>query len=252
MIKYSRWLRPGPRGEGDEKTQEELIAEAVEAATAALKSKNSELLGKQKTFQDKLKAWGDLDPVATRDLVDKFANNEELRLIADGKHDEVVARRVEREKAKFQSQIDELTTTATTANTELERANAKIKELLIDGNAKDEFVKAGGRDTALDDIVLRARAAFTLEDGQLVARDATGEIIRGKSGPLTISEWINSKLKTSAPHLFGETKGSGGAGGSGDSGTDDLDVRLLAAAQSGNHAEYRKLRDEQDKKSKAK
>ena len=234
---------------GEEKkfTQADIDAQ-VKLSEKGLKDKNEELLGKLKEVSATAKEFEGLDAKEVRNLMDKLAQNEDLKLIAEGKHEEVIQKRMERERAKFNSDIDARKQEIVELKASHETANNQIKSLLIDGQAKDAFLKEGGREEALEDITFRARAYFTVEEGNLVARDADGELHRGKDGPITAAEWV-SNLREGANHLFKDSKGSGGDGGGG-GGNDDvssLEAKALAAANSGDHAEYRRIRDEMDK-----
>ena len=64
----------------------------------------------------------------------------------------------------------------------------------------------------MEDVLLRAKNAFVLQEGKAVAKDDKGETIYNSQGePLTIEEWI-SRLQKSAGHLFEESTGTGARG----------------------------------------
>ena len=234
-------------------TQEELdakIAEATASATATavaeakrgLDEKNKELLGKLKATKTDLDRWGDLDPDQVKGMLSTFENNEDMKLLAEGKADEVVNRRLEKVQAKFQSQLEGLTNEKSTFEQKLSQANETIRDLLVDSKVVTAFHGQQGLEGAVPDVVLRAKSIFRVEDGEVVARDAKGELMRGPSGVLTIPEWVDN-LKVSAPHLFPGSGGGGAGGGSSGGGSGDADEAMVAAAKSGNMKEYRKLRD---------
>lgn len=230
----------GNGGAGGDKTytQAEFTA-MLERETTGLKTKNAELLGKVRDFDTKLKAWDGLEPDKVRKLLTTFEENEELKLLAEGKHDEVINRRIEREQAAWQSQMETLRGELEDRDTKLASANSQVRDLMIDTTVLTAFQAEGGLPTASDDIIYRATVFFDVEDGLVVARDTAGELIRGKDGPITIKEWIVN-LKTTAPHLFPGSQGAGG--GSGGGSQTDTEVKMAAAASSGNMKEYRRLR----------
>ena len=78
------------------------IDAAVNAAVAGLKAKNTELLGTLKERQEALKRFDGIDPDAVRNIISKFANDEEAALIAKGEIDKVLNNRTERMKAGFE------------------------------------------------------------------------------------------------------------------------------------------------------
>ena len=70
-----------------------MIDAAVNNAIGGLKSKNSELLGKLKESSEKLKEFDGIDAGAVRNILQRFSDDEEAKLIAGGKIDEVLNKR---------------------------------------------------------------------------------------------------------------------------------------------------------------
>ncbi len=93
-------------------------------------------------------------------------------------------------------------------------ANTRLEQLLIDNVVKTSAIKLGVIAEAVDDVVLRAKTMFRIENGQPVPKDADGKVIYGKDGssPMSVDEWLTG-LKTSARHLFLGSAGSGAGGG---------------------------------------
>lgn len=160
---------------------------------------------------DKLK---DVDPVKYRELMDLDRKVREKQLIEAGKVEEVVNLRVENMRTELTGQLTE-------KSTALDKANAQLAVLMIDRQVQAESVKLGILPTAMDDILLRARAVYSMENGQPVPK-IDGKVLYGKDGstPMPMNEWVLS-LKKSAPHLFAGSSGSG-AGGGRHTGTVDL------------------------------
>jgi hypothetical protein len=236
----------GDGGNDDAPTKEQMEAlqqqlSDAQSSITKLEDKNKQVIGEKKEIETKMKAWEGLDPENVRGLLDKFENDEELKLIAEGKHSEVIEKRIEKAEADFKSKLETLTTENGEYKTQLDAANATIKDLLINQNVTAAFVGEKGLESAIPDVVLRAKAEFQVEDGKPVARDGDGKIITGKEGPLTISEWVGN-LKESAPHLFPASEGAGGAGNRGGANQSNIDGKMAAAASAGNMTEYRRLR----------
>lgn len=168
---------------------------------------------------DKLK---DVDPVKYRELVDIQRKIQEKELIDKGELDKVV-------ELRTAAMRDELTSRATKAERELAQANSQLSTLMIDSTVKAEALKLGVAPTALEDVVLRARAIYVMENGKAVPKTAEGQVRYGKDGstPMPIGEWLTT-LKTDAPHLFATSQGSGAGGGRG-AGT--VDMSKLTPAQ---------------------
>jgi cell division protein FtsB len=159
--------------------------------------------------------YGNIDIEKYQELMDKAALDDGKKRITMDKVDELVADRTRTMKEEHQNQLSQLTTT----NTEL---SSQLNGLLIDGAIRSAAVEAKVRTGALEDVVLRAKQTFKVVDGKAVAHDDKDNIIYGKDGtsPLSTKEWISS-LKTSADHLFEQSKGGGAGGGSDNRGVSD-------------------------------
>jgi cell division protein FtsB len=220
----------------------------VTSSMAKIEAKRNELLNENKTIKDSLKNWEGLDPAHVRNLIDKINNDEELKLLTEGKHDEVVKRRTEKIEAGYKAQL-------TTAQTELEKlresnskANSKIHELLVDTAITTEFVKLKGIETAVPDVVSRAKQVWNIEDGVPIPRDANKEIMQGKNGIMTMTEWIES-LRSSASHLFPESTSAGANGNNGQQ-VSGIDAKISAARKAGQLDEVRRLKALKEKSNK--
>lgn len=242
----------GGGGGGGGQTAEQLAAALAEtqAAVEALKNKNTELLTKNKEISDIAKQWEGLDPAQVRTMLDRIQNDEELKLLAEGKHDEVIKKRTEKVEAKYKTDLEKLQTENQSSKTELEKAKSTIRNLVIDSKVVSAFVAEGGVETAIQDVILRAQQTFTVEDGEAIIRDKDGKIVTGKDGAMTVKEWA-AKLKEEAPHLFHGSSGAGLSGGRGGSGLTGIQAQMAAASKAGDVAEYRRLKaifNEQQKK----
>lgn len=185
------------------------IRKAVEEAVAGLKAKNSELLGKLKSANENLARFDGIDPEAVSAMLKRFADDEEAGLIKAGKVDEVLAKRTER----MQQANAKALKAEQDARTKAESKAAKLADRTLAASIRDAALKAGALPEALDDIALRARLVWRLnDDGDPVAM-AGDEVVLGKDGktPLTPSEWAET-LRETAPHLWPKAQGSNALG----------------------------------------
>jgi len=198
-----------------------LVDEAVAAATKGLSSNRDEILTEKKGLQAKLdelgKQWEGLDPAVVKNLVDRMNNDEETKLIAEGKIDEVVEKRVAAMKTDLESRLEAATEKLATLEGTNGTLSDKVKNLVIDGMVR----QAGGElkllPTAIEDAIVRAKGRFQLdENDNPVARDEHGTLLIGKDGksPLKPVEWLEG-MKEQAPHWFPTPSGAGAGGGSG-------------------------------------
>lgn len=157
-----------------------------------------------KTQLEKLK---DVDPVKYQELIQLDNQVKEGKLIKEGKLEEVVNLRVGAMKTDYDAKLS-------ARDNELKKANGQLGVLIIDNAVKTAAIKAGVVATAVDDVVLRARGLYQVENGTAVPKGADGAVIYGKDGktPMPAEEWVTG-LKATAPHLFQGTQGSGAGGG---------------------------------------
>ncbi|PGP57105.1 hypothetical protein CN998_32605, partial [Bacillus cereus] len=87
---------------------------------------------------------------------------------------------------------------------------SKFRDKVLGDSIRSAAIKAGALPEAADDLILRAKGQFTLnEEGEAIAVDKEGQAILGKDGktPLTPLEWAES-LRESAPHLWPRASGT--------------------------------------------
>jgi hypothetical protein len=150
-----------------------------------------------------------IDPEKYRELSDRAQRDRDKKLIDAGKMEELVAERVSAMKDGYEKQIASFSEREKTVTKQLEG-------LLIDTAIRDAAAKSGVRPTAIEDVLLRGRTLFQLQDGKAVPM-ADGKPVYGKSGdPMQINEWV-SGLTDQAPHLFESSQGGGSRGSSGSS-----------------------------------
>lgn len=212
----------GGGGGGPEITPEvqSLIDARVTEAVNGLKSKNGELLGKLKDANTNLQRFEGIDPDAVRNILSKFASDEEAGLIAKGDIDTVLNKRTERMQADFNKKLEK----EQAERNRFIEANKKLSARALSEAILKAASKAGALPEAMEDIVLRARGTWAVnEDGEVVAMNGQ-EVVLGKDGktPLTPAEWAES-LRETAPHLWPKAQGSNAPGsGAGAKGAQDL------------------------------
>ncbi|MFC0225676.1 hypothetical protein [Serratia aquatilis] len=211
---YSPVGEGGEGGGGGEVTITPEIQAIIDAriseSVSGLKTKNSELLGKLKEQSENLKRYDGIDPDAVRGILKRFSDDEEAKLIANGKIDEVLNKRTERMRSDADKQIKAAVERAEKA----EMLAKKFTERVLGDAIRSAALETGALVGATDDIILRAKGVFTLnDDGEAVAIDKDGNPIMGKDGktPLSPVEWAES-LKDTAPHLWPGAEGSGAGG----------------------------------------
>jgi hypothetical protein len=202
---------------------DEVTAAAVREATSGLAANKDEILGEKKALQEKLDAmseqWKGLDPEAVRTIMTRLENDEEARLLAEGKTDEVIERRTERLKADHAKQIAKLESALAERDEALTGSQTKVKSLMVEGGLRAAASELGLIPSAVDDALARANSVFKVNDeGNLIA-EKDGATVFGKDGksPMTPAEWL-ADMKEAAPHWFPAPSGGGAGGGNGNGG----------------------------------
>ena len=224
-----------------------LIDKAVQEATSGLASNRDEILSEKKTLQQQLsemsKTWEGLDPEAVRTIMSRLENDEEAKLLAEGKTDAVIERRTERLKADHQKQLEKLQQAIAERDQKLEGTTGQVKRLMVEGNLRQAAAELGLVPSAIEDALVRALNVFRVDDeGKLIAEE-NGSTAYGKDGknPLTPAEWLET-MKDKAPHWFPAPSGGGAGGGSGRGGS-----HTLTREQARNPQVYRAAKEAAEK-----
>lgn len=182
------------------------VEKAVSEATAGLKNKNDELLGKLAKEKDRVKQFEGLDPVELKALKDRLDADDDAKLLAEGKKNVVIEKYTERMRA---AHLQELEAERAKTLAEAKRADA-YKGSVLDNQIR--AVTGGLHKGAVEDALLHARQIFSLDaKGNAVQLDADGRPVLGKDGttPFSPAEWIELQ-KELKPHWFPMgTTGSG-------------------------------------------
>lgn len=163
-------------------------------------------------IKEALKAYDGLDPVKMREIMSKFSNEEEATLIAAGKIDQVIEKRMEKAKEALVADLAKEKATSQAATDKAGKYMARVLDneirSAVSGKVHDSALKSG-------DVLRAAREIFSLdENGNAVQLDKDGEIVFGKDTktPFSPEEWLES-MKLIAPHWFPSGGSGGGARG---------------------------------------
>lgn len=208
---------------------QQLIQARIEAEVSGLKNKNSELLEKLAKDKEKLKQFDGLDVEKIKSLQQQLDSNEEMRLLAEGKTEEVVSRRVEAMKRDFDANLAARDNKIAEYDATLRAKEERLAELVIDGQVREAYIGLDFVPEALDDILMSARRTFVMnEDGKAIPRDSNGNLIFGKDGktPISAREWLEG-LAERKTYLRKPSKGGGSQMNRGSGG----DISKMTATQ---------------------
>ena len=190
------------------------IQKAADEQVQGLKTKNTELIQANKDLKTELggikSQLEGVDLTAVKELLNKAGQDEELKLIAEGKIDEVIQKRTE----KMRQEHERLISTEKQRADKAEAYANKFKQSVVQGQIVQAAVELGALNEATADIAFLAQSQFSLdENGKAVAIDANGEVIIGKDGtnPLSPKEWVEG-LREKKAYFWPKANGSGAPG----------------------------------------
>lgn len=160
----------------------------VEGVVPAVKFQ--ELETKAKDTEGKLKEFRDNNVALRKELEQKAGTGVNIEALLETHVAEL--------KTNYSSQIQALSEQKTSLEQHLERV------VLSDG-VKEAALKYGVLDSALPDVLARAKDTFVVKDGKPTPKT---KLIDKEGNPLGVTTWIQS-LAEQAPHLFAQSRGSG-------------------------------------------
>ena len=83
--------------------------------------------------------------------------------------------------------------------------DAQLEQVILSDGVKEAALKYGVHESAVQDVLNRARENFAVKDGKAVHKS---KAVDGEGKELTIQSWIQN-LAEAAPHLFVRSSGAG-------------------------------------------
>lgn len=164
------------------------ISNLIDESTKGLKDKNKELL-------DELKPWKE-----------KLRSDETLKLLSEGKHDEVFRKVREERDVEWQNTIDNNEKKYLTERESL----LKYKDQVTDFIYKEEFEKIASKTrlnkSAYKDVLKEIKQEFIINEKNDLLHKESKLNIEGK--PLTVENWIEGQIKERS-YWFDGVTGSG-------------------------------------------
>lgn len=218
----------------------------LEETTAGLKANHDKLLDEKKRLQETYK--GITDPEEALKALELINENEEMKLLKEGKFEEVVEKRLSEKTGQFETQISELQTNNQQAVERADKYQSLYENKLVTDAIRDAAGAAKVESHAVADALLHGQAVFSVaEDGSVEARGRDGKLLKDEDGKvLTPALWIESRKKVS-PHWW--PKSEGGDLNPGED-YESIDAQMRRAADSGDTAKYRMLKNKKKKMTK--
>lgn len=223
-------------GKPQEQDVQALVAAAVAKEVEGLKAKNQQLIEKLKEAQGFKSQFEGVDIDSVKTLAQKLKQDEELQLLAEGKHDVLFERKVEPLKQKYESEL-----------ADYKSKLAKRDAATLNGGLLANISTSGVDPQAVEGVLAIAKSKFNALDDNLnpIAKDADGQVIYGATGkPLTPQDWLN-QLRETNPFYWGVAQGAGAktnvGGVSQDKKKEDYTVAEMKELRAENPELYNKL-----------
>ncbi|MDY7415286.1 hypothetical protein ROR61_19545, partial [Acinetobacter baumannii] len=160
------------------------LKSALQSERDAAKNAKLELQKLQKQFEG-------IDPEIVKKVFAQIDQDEEAKLIAEGKVNEVIQKRTE----KMREEHEKLLKAEKERADKAEAYAQKFKQSVIQSQIVQAAVELEALPEATADIAFLAQSKFALdENGKAVAVDENGEVVIGKDGQTALSpkEWVES------------------------------------------------------------
>lgn len=106
---------------------------------------------------------------------------------------------------QVQAHVSEMKKNLDTLQEQIKQKDAQLEQVILSDGVKDAAIKYGVLDSAIPDVLNRAKETFIVKDGKAVSK-TKGVDKEGNS--LNINSWIQ-QLSEGAPHLFAKSSGAG-------------------------------------------
>lgn len=179
------------------------LKSALQSERDAAKIAKQELKNLQTQFEG-------IDPEKAKTLFSQFEQNEDAKLLAEGKIDEVIQKRTE----KMRQEHERLYMVEKGRADKAEAYANKFKQSVVQGQIVQAAIESGALSEATADIAFLAQSQFSLDDsGKAVAIDENGEVVIGIDGnsPLSPKEWVES-LREKKSYFWPKANGSSAPG----------------------------------------
>lgn len=185
--------------------------EEVDALTSGLRSKTSELLAETKAAKAALKNFDGIDPVQARETLKLFENNEELRLIREGKHDQVFEAKTKKLQEAHAKALEDQKQATEAARARSEKFSRRV----LNDALRAAAIEADIHKDAIDDALLHGSVIFQLDDNGNAVQMEDGHPVLGKDGktPFSPKDWLE-QIAPQKPHWFRATSSGAPNGGS--------------------------------------
>ena len=183
-----------------------------------------------KLLKDTLKKYEGIDPEQVKTILSRLENDEEAKLLAEGKLDDVVNKRIEKQRIDLERKVTESSTKAELADL---RA-LKFEQQVLKGQLSTAAVSDGVNmhPSAIKyAFIIAQQEGWKLDiDGEARQFDSNGDMVLGKDGktPFSFVEWLKDQRTREENPTWYTVQNSGGGTGGGSGKSKEIDLSSLA------------------------
>ena len=201
---------------------------------AQIRNLNDESAKRRLALKEMEDRYAGIDPDEARALKSRLDNDEEGRLIAAGKIDEVVAKRTEKQRLDQERKVKDAEAKAAEAVAREAEKDAKLSRFsqrALGFHVSQFAAKAGTHAEVVEDALLLARSeGWTIDDdGEPVQLNKDGAVVIGKDTktPFKLADWFEEKRASRKYWWPAQNSGGGAGGGGGNRGSSGQDLSGL-------------------------
>lgn len=106
---------------------------------------------------------------------------------------------------QVQTKVSEMKKHLDIMGEQIKQKDAQLEQVILSDGVKDAAIKYGVLDSAIPDVLNRAKETFMVKDGKAISKTKG---IDKEGNQLNITSWIQ-QLSEGAPHLFAKSSGAG-------------------------------------------
>ena len=106
---------------------------------------------------------------------------------------------------QVQLQVQEMKKNLDQLSEQLKVKDTQLEQVILSDGVKEAAIKYGVLESAIPDVLNRAKETFQVKDGKAVSKQKS---VDKDGNSLNITSWIN-QLSEAAPHLFAKSSGAG-------------------------------------------
>lgn len=196
----------------------DLIAKSVEEQTAAIKRNRDEIMAEKTKAREELKkltdAVGGEDGLRSLiEMKERLSKDETGKLLAEGKHDEWLARQTSNLKTSHAKEVESLSARIKELEAAATDANAKLTNYRVRAELDTAFAAAGVDPASYDMVAHYLSARVGIDDDGFFVKDPRGDMAFSSGGKkMSVRELVES-LRETQKALFLPTVGGGARGG---------------------------------------